>query len=146
MKTNTFIFFFLLTTVSFGQSFKKDWDAFVPYKHWELKFNEDSLSFLGVKAQGHMRIRSTADTTLGVVFSVYLKSDTDSIFQKKLKHWLFAQSCTSFTANKINFTTFDFKDYFYLLQPCHRCTNDICYKSAEKLLMYILQDEKQKKN
>ena len=133
--------FYIIILISFSrqvfaQTFKTDWQTF-SNKNWVISFNSDTkVSFANKNTFGQLFFTNKADNSIGLTYDVYLKSDLDSVFFKKVMDWYFIQSCATWTNSNKSFYSFDFKSFYYLLKPCHNChtaTNKDCEDLAEQL-------------
>ena len=139
MKLLSFIIFLLITTSITGQAFKKDWITFYN-RYWNVIYSNDNTQYIHKTTQGQIIFQNKNDTALNLIYYVYLKSDIDTDFCKKIMNWQLIQSCITITNGKSDFMSFDYGDYFYFLQPCHSChtgKNDECEKLADQLIKFI---------
>jgi hypothetical protein len=145
MKINLLTIFLLTIQTTFGQTFSSDWTKFSDTK-WTVELINDTSPFLDKSTQGEMIFQNRQNPEIEIYYSVYLNTDIDSSFRKKIKNWYFIQSCATITNKENTFISFEFKQFYYLLKPCHNCqtgTNKECAELVHHLNDYIL-DEKLK--
>jgi len=145
MKIKIVITIICISTLSYSQSFKKDWVDFSS-KNWIMELNADNNSApnLGKKSKGRLIFKNTENTSIQIIYYIYNSSNRDSIFQKKVMDWYAVQSCSTFSDEKTNFTAFDYKEFYYLLHPCHNCNIDNT-KDCENLSKQLISKTLNKK-
>jgi len=92
-----------------------------------------------------MIFQNRQNPEIKIYYSVYLYTDTDRSFRKKIKNWYFIQSCATITNKESTFISFNFKHFYNLLKPCHNCQTGInkeCAELVHHLNNNILGDKK----
>ena len=143
MKIIILTILLLAFQTTFGQTFVSDWTKFSDSK-WTVKFLNDKSPHLDKNTQGLLIFQNIQNSKLQVVYYVFLKSDLDSLFKKKIKNWYFVQACLTFTNGNLDFYPFNFRQFYYCLKPCHNCdtkNNIDCAELANRLQEYILTDK-----
>lgn len=143
MKIILLTIFFLTIQIAFGQSFYSDWTTFSD-KKWSVELINDTSHFLGKSTQGRMIFRNNQNPEIKIHYFVFLNSDIDSSFRKKINNWYFIQSCATITNKESTFISFKLKQFYYLLKPCHICYNGedkVCVELVHHLNDYVLVDK-----
>ena|SRR5574343_306356 len=133
------ILFFLITHIANGQTFKKDWTAFIA-KNWTVTFTSDTTPYLSSTPVGQLIFKCKVDKELKVQYYVFNKSKVDSSFLRKKHEWEFVQSCGVFTDGKTNFNSFEFGQFYYFLKTCHNCNTGLsrqCQNLSNKLSDFV---------
>ncbi len=142
MKALVLSLFLVFTLTASAQNFRKDWNFFKLRTGWYLNFSKDKSPYVGTKkTQGHMTFTSSKDSTLRVVYYIYLKMDMDTAFVNKINQ---SRLLYPFCMNKddkidLNFESFEYKDFFYLTKPCPDCPmkNKDCAILAQDIFDFV---------
>ncbi len=120
------------------QTFKKDWAGFNSSSNWTIYFLDDSSGYAYKPSHGQLVFRNIVDTTLVITYYVYLKSEMDSAFNIKISLLRMVETCVT-----IDFLSFQFKQYYYLVKPCHACNlliNKDCELLAKQLQNFVKKE------